>query len=300
MKNRKKYIIASIGEILWDMLPCGKKIGGAPTNFAYHVSALGHHGIIASRIGKDKLGKEIFDYLTNCGLTTRYIQVDPIHPTGTVDVKIDKKEYPEYIIKQNVAWDFFKFEKKWKELAKKADAIYFCTLSQRSSKSYHAIKEFLKHTREDTVKVFDINLRQNFFSARIITESLEKSSILKLNDEELPTLIDLLGFRKKESQEEYCRALIKEYNLDLVCVTKGKKGSLLITKKEVARQSGYLTNVVDTVGAGDAFTAAMVVKYLEGKSLREMSEAANKLGSWVSSQVGGMPPIEKEILKELL
>jgi len=299
MIDEKKYIVASVGEILWDMFPGGKKIGGAPTNFAYHVSSLGHRGIIASRIGKDELGKEIFNYLKNCGLSTEYIQIDSMYPTGTVDVRIDNKGYPEYIIKQNVAWDFFEFDRKWETLAKEADAIYFCTLSQRTPKSYLAIKEFLNNTRKDAVKIFDINLRQNFFSHKIITESLEKSSILKLNDEELPILMKLLGLRENKSQKESCLALIKEYNLDLVCVTKGKNGSLLITEKEVFRHNGFATSVVDTVGAGDAFTAALVVKYLEGKSLSELSEAANKLGSWVSSQIGGMPPANKEILSEL-
>lgn len=300
IERRKKYTIASVGEILWDMFPDGKQIGGAPTNFAYHVSSLGHRGIIASRIGKDTLGKEIFNYLKNFSLSKEYIQIDPVHPTGTADVKIDKKEYPEYTIKQNVAWDFFEFDRKWKKLAKKADAIYFCTLSQRSPESYMAIKEFLKNARKDAVKIFDINLRQDFFSRRIITESLEETSILKLNEEELPILIDLVGFQKNNSHEEDCMALIKEYNLDLVCVTKGKNGSLLITEKEIVRHNGFVANVVDTVGAGDAFTAALVVKYLERKSLHEMSETANKLGSWVSSQVGGMPPVNKEILRELL
>lgn len=295
------YTIVGLGEILWDLFPEGKQFGGAPANFAYHVSVLGHEGVIASRIGKDALGKEILYYLTSRGLTIKYIQIDPNHLTGTVNVKIDEKGYPEYIIKQNVAWDFFEFDKNWKELARKVDAIYFDSLAQRSLKSRHTIKEFLNYTRKETVRIFDINIRQHFFSTEIITKSLEISSILKINNEELPILINLLGYKGKKSQEESCKLFIKKYGLDFICLTKGKNGSLLVTEREIVRHNGYQVNVADTVGAGDAFSAALVVKYLEGKSLKEMSEAANKLGSWVSSQVGATPPINNEyILKKLL
>lgn len=221
------YTIVGLGEILWDLLPGGKQFGGAPANFIYHVSALGYQGIIASRIGKDVLGKEIFDYLTNCGLTTKYIQIDSNHSTGTVSVKIDEKGNPEYIIKQNVSWDFFEFNEKWKNLAKKANAIYFGSLSQRSEKSYYTIKEFLKHARKETIIIFDINLRQNFYSTEIIIQSLNASSILKINNAELSILINLLGYQGKKSQEESCKFLVKKYKLDLLCLTDGKNGSLL-------------------------------------------------------------------------
>ncbi|NQT67821.1 MAG: carbohydrate kinase [Actinobacteria bacterium] len=298
--SKEKFIIVGIGEILWDLFPEERRFGGAPANFAYHVSALGHQGIIASRIGKDALGKEIFNYLTSCGISTKYIQIDPNHPTGTVNVKTDEEGHPEYIIKQNVAWDFFEFDEKWKNLARKADAINFSSLSQRSLKSYYTIKEFLNYTRKDTVRIFDINLRQNFYSTEIITQSLNASSILKINNEELSILIDLLDYQGKKSQEESCKFLVKKYELDLLCLTNGKNGSLLVTNREMVRHRGYKVNIVDTVGAGDAFLAALVVKYLEGKSLKEMSEAANKIGSWVASQFGATPLINEYILKELL
>ena len=300
MNAKKVYVIVGLGEILWDMFPQGKHLGGAPANFAYHVSTLGHKGITASRIGKDTLGKEIIDSVTGLGLTTEYIQIDPNHPTGTVDVRLDSSGHPKYTITQNVAWDFFEFNEKWKVLAKKVDAVCFGSLAQRSSESRSAIIEFLKHIRKDAVGILDINLREHFYSTEIVTESLRLSSILKLNDEELPILIDLLGYQNKKSEEELCRLLVEKCGLDLVCLTKGKNGSLLVSDTGMVRHPGCRVTVTDTVGAGDAFTAALAVQYLKGMSLKKISEAANKLGAWVVSQVGATPPANKYIIEELL
>ncbi len=300
MNRERIYMIVGLGEVLWDVFPQKKYLGGAPANFAYYVSMLGHKGIIASRIGKDELGKEILDSLTDLSLTKEYIQIDPNNTTGTVDVKIDSKGQPTFTINQNVAWDFLEFNEKYNRLAKKADAVCFGSLAQRSSKSHNTIVEFLKHTRNDTLRIFDINLRQNFFSTEIISESLKLSSILKLNNEELLILMDLLGYHNKKSEEEVCKLLIEAYMLDLVCLTKGEKGSLLITDKEIDEHPGYQVTVADTVGTGDAFTAALVIKYLEGASLKKINESANKLASWVASKDGATPPINNYILKELL
>jgi len=299
VNTKRKYTIVGLGEILWDIFPQGRYPGGAPANFAYHISALGHKGIIASRIGKDILGKEIFDAVATLDLTRKYIQIDSNHPTGTVNVRIDSNGHPKYTITENVAWDFFKFDEKWKILAEKADAVCFGSLAQRSPGSSRTIIEFLRHTRKESVRIFDINLRQNFYSPEIITQSLKLSSILKLNDEELPILIDMLGYQNKESEEELCRLLIEKYGLELVSLTKGENGSLLVNKKEAFRHPGRRVTVVDTVGAGDAFTAALAIQYLKGSSLERVSEAANKLGSWVASQVGATPPLGKNNRKEL-
>ena len=295
MNTKREYIIIGLGELLWDIFLQGKCLGGAPANFAYHISALGHKGIIASRIGKDTLGKEIIDVIATLGLTREYIQIDPNHPTGTVDVRVDSNGHPKYTITENVAWDFFEFDEKWKILARKAGAICFGSLAQRSSESRTTIIEFLRHTGKETVRIFDINLRQNFYSPEIITQSLKISSILKLNDEELPILIDLLGYQKKESEEELCRLLIEKYGLDLVCLTKGRNGSLLVNERETVKHPGRKVTVIDTVGAGDAFTAALAIQYLKGSSLERISEAANKLGSWVASQAGATPPANKYV-----
>jgi len=292
---KRQYVIVGLGEILWDIFPQEKYLGGAPANFAYHISALGHKGIIASRIGKDRLGKEIIDTIATLGLTRKYIQIDPNHRTGTVDVRVDSNGHPKYTITENVAWDFFEFDEKWRILAEKADAVCFGSLAQRSSESRTTIIEFLRHTVKETVWIFDINLRQNFYSPEIITQSLKISSILKLNDEELPILIDLLGYQKKESEEELCRVLIEKYRLDLVCLTKGENGSLLINERETVKHPGRKVTVIDTVGAGDAFTAALAIQYLKGMSLKRISEAANKLGSWVASQVGATPSANKYV-----
>lgn len=295
INTKREYIIVGLGELLWDIFLEGKCFGGAPANFAYHISALGHKGIIASRIGKDTLGKEIIDVIAALGLMMEYIQIDPNHPTGTVDVRVDSNGHPKYTITENVAWDFFEFDEKWKILAKKADAVCFGSLAQRSSESRTTIIEFLRHTGKETMRIFDINLRQNFYSLKIITQSLKISSILKLNDEELPILIDLLGYQKKEPEEELCRLLIEKYGLDLVCLTKGRNGSLLVNERETVKHPGRKVTVIDTVGAGDAFTAALAIQYLKGSSLERISEAANKLGSWVASQVGATPPVNKYV-----
>jgi len=298
--KKREYTIVGLGEILWDIFPQEKYLGGAATNFAYHISALGHKGIIASRIGKDKLGKEIIDAIATLGLTKKYIQIDSNHPTGTVDVKVDSNGHPNYTITENVAWDFLKFNGKWKALAKTVDAVCFGSLAQRSSESRKTIIEFLKHTRKEAVRIFDINLRQNFYSIEIIAESLKLSSIAKLNDEELPILIDLLGYQNKKSEEELCRLLIEKYGLALVSLTKGESGSLLLNEREMVRHPGCRVTVVDTVGAGDAFTAALAIQYLKGSSLERISEAANRLGSWVASQSGATPPANKYVIEKLL
>jgi len=294
------YTIVGLGELLWDMFPQGKYLGGAPANFAYHISALGHKGIIASRIGKDTLGKEIIDAIATLDLTREYIQIDSNHPTGTVDVRIDSNGHPKYTITKNVAWDFFEFDGNWKMLAKKTDAVCFGSLAQRSSESRKTIIEFLKYTRKEAVRIFDINLRQNFYSPEIIAESLKLSSIVKLNEEELPILMDLLGYQNKESEEELCRLLMEKYGLDLVSLTKGENGSLLVNERETVKHPGRRVTVIDTVGAGDAFTAALAIQYLKGASLRGINEAANRLGSWVASQAGATPPPNKYILEELV
>ncbi len=297
---KRGYIIVGLGEILWDMFPAGKCLGGAPANFAYHISTLGCRGIIASRIGEDGLGKEITSSIAALGLARAYIQIDPNHPTGTVNVKVDSNGHPKYNIAENVAWDFFEFNEQWKLLAEKADAVCFGSLAQRSPESGTTIIKFLKHTKRETVRIFDINLRQNFYSPEIIAQSLKTSSILKLNDEELPMLIDLLGYQKKKSEEELCRLIIENYGLDLVCLTKGRNGSLLVDKREKVKHPGRKIVVIDTVGAGDAFTAALAIQYLRGNSLERISEAANRLGSWVASQAGAMPPINKYVIEKLL
>jgi len=294
MARNKKFKIVGLGEVLWDVFPDYKKLGGAPANFAYFSQKLGQDGVVVSRIGNDPPGKEILGSLAGLGLGIDFIQIDPKHPTGTIDVKIDSSGQPDYIINKNAAWDFLKLSDNWKDLAGKIDVVCFGTLAQRSPGSRRTIIEFLKMTGKDVIKVFDINIRQNFYSKKIIIESLKFAAILKLNVEELEMLRKLMGYRDKK-RIDICRRLINKYNLKLLCLTRGEDGSLLVDGNSYFIHPGYRVSVVDTVGAGDAFTAAMVIQYLHGRTLEEISNSANKLGSWVSSKIGPTPTMDGEI-----
>jgi len=289
------YKIIGIGEVLWDVFPHSRKLGGAPANFAYFVKKLGQNGLVASKVGDDLMGKEILDSLFKLGLAGDFIQIDSEHPTGTVDVKIDDNGQPDYIINKNAAWDFLEFSDRWKKLAREADVICFGTLAQRSLKSRRTIIDFLKMARSSTIKVFDINLRQNFYSLKTIIRSLELATILKLNKEEIRLLRNLMGYSSKKNDINFCRRLMNEYGIKLVCFTRGEDGSLLMDESDYYEHPGYKISIADTVGAGDAFTAAMVMQYLEGRALEEMSNSANRLGSWVSAQIGPTPVLDEEI-----
>jgi fructokinase len=289
--------IVGIGEILWDVFPHGRKLGGAPANFTYFVKNLGHDGLIVSRIGNDSLGREILDSLKELGLAEDFIQIDLKHPTGTVGVRIDDNGQPDYVINENVAWDFLGLSDRWKELSGKADIICFGTLAQRSLKSRRTIVDFLKMAAGGAIKVFDINLRQEFYSPKIIFQSLELATILKLNEVELELLKNLMGCPQRRDDVGFCRKLMDKYDVELICITRGKDGSLLIDRNGYYDHPGYKISIADTVGAGDAFTAAMVIRYLDGGTLEEMSNSANRLGSWVSSHTGPTPILDKEIKK---
>jgi len=295
----KKFKIVGLGEILWDVFLKSKKLGGAPANFAYFILKLGQSGIIASRIGNDSLGEEILESLDKLNLVKDFIQIDYSHKTSTVDVKLDSSGQPDYIIHKNVAWDFLELDDSWKMIAIDADVVCFGTLAQRSVKSHKTIIDFLKITSTNTIKVLDINLRQNFYYAKTIIESLKFVTILKLNQEELKILIDLIGYSNEKDDIVLCEKLIDEYDIKLICLTRGENGSLLVDRNNYFEHSGYKVVVKDTVGAGDAFTAAMVMQYLNGKTLEEISNTANKLGSWVSSQIGPTPILDKNIIKNL-
>jgi len=293
--KKKKYNIVAIGEILWDIFPKGKKLGGAPANFTYYTKQLGHCGTIISKIGRDVLGKEIIKSLHGLNLSTDYIQVDPVHPTGTVEVILKSKSDPKYVIRENVAWDFIEMNNKLKILSKEVDVVYFGSLAQRNPISRNTIINFLNSVKQDTLIVFDINLRSPFFTKEIIVDSFKLSSILKINDKELLLLRKLLDYRFDNSELDFLKLLIKRFKIDLICLTKGKSGSLLATRNDYFLHPGFKVKISDTVGSGDAFTTAMVIGFLNRKSLREISEAANKLGSWVASKFGATIKIDDNI-----
>jgi fructokinase len=284
----KHYTIIGLGELLWDLFPGGKQLGGAPANFAYITSLLGDSGIIASRLGGDILGNEAQESLQNLGLDTSFIQHDSQNPTGTVDVQLDDKGQPQFRITESVAWDYLQNTLEWQALAQRADAVCFGSLAQRSQSSRETIRSFVKSVRPDALRVFDVNLRQSFFSAEVLSESLRFSDVTKLNNQELPVVMQLLGMRYV-NDEASAAELKARYRLQMVCVTRGAEGSFLLGESGPDHHPGLRVEVKDTVGAGDAFTAALIHCYLRRTSLKEMNEVANRTGAWVASQSGGMP-----------
>jgi|HubBroStandDraft_3_1064219.scaffolds.fasta_scaffold32432_1 fructokinase len=294
----KPYSVVGLGELLWDVFPKGKELGGAPANFAYMTSLLGDHGIVASRVGSDALGRTAGRRLERIGLRSKYLQLDTQHATGTVRVEVDPAGQPTFEIAESVAWDFFEWTPEWERLASIADSVCFGSLAQRSPQSRATIRAFLKEVRRGTTRVFDVNLRQAFYSADTLAESMKLTDIVKLNQEELPIVVKLLGHAFQD-QERAARWLRDTYSLQLVCVTRGAKGSLLVSGSEISQHPGCRVVVADTVGSGDAFTAALVYHYLRRASLATLNEAANRMGAWVASQTGATPPRDDYYLQQI-
>lgn len=284
----KRHTVVGLGELLWDLFPAGKQLGGAPANFAYITSLLGDEGIPASRLGKDALGEEAIRRLGELGLPTEFIQRDEDHPTGTVNVEVDTAGQPRFEISQSVAWDFLEWTPQWQKLAQQADAVCFGSLGQRSERSRSTILAFVLAVKPNALCVFDVNLRQDFYTRQTLSESMKLSSVIKLNQNELPRIMKLfdLEHRRDEDSARHLRSL---YELKVVCVTRGNGGSLLVSADECSEHAGFNVKVQDTVGAGDAFTAALVHGYLRGTSLSEINETANRVGAWVASQSGATP-----------
>jgi len=296
----RRYKVVGLGEILWDLFPAGRKLGGAPANFAYITTLLGDEGIPASRLCADDLGHEARAQIVRLGVSDAHLQTDPHNPTGTVKVAVDGNGQPHFEITEHVAWDFLEWTPSWQGLAKAADAVCFGSLAQRAPDSRNTILEFLKATRPDVLRVFDVNLRQQFFSREILASSLQLASVVKLNHEELPRICEIFGI----STDDECssaRQLAELYNIQMVCVTRGARGSLIVKRNgEVSEHRGFQVRIGDTVGAGDAFTAAMVHEYLRGASVDRINEAANRMGAWVASQVGATPVPAHDNISEAL
>src|SRR6266568_2930203 len=260
--------VVGLGEILWDLLPSGRQLGGAPANFAYSAHLLGNRGIVASRIGRDDLGNEVRNRLLHAHIGDDFLQADPTHPTGTVKVELDSSGQPRYDITEGAAWDFIKWTDSWQALAQSADAVCFGSLAQRSPGSRATILKFLEATRPEAVRVFDVNLRQQFYSAEVIDSSLQRANVVKLNNEDVILLKKLLGLGGDLlDATSFCRLLISRFDLKLVCVTHGANGSLLCNRFHTCRHPGFQVEVKDTVGSGDAFTAGLVHALLSGESL---------------------------------
>lgn len=285
--------VVGIGEALWDCLPEGRKLGGAPANFAYHVSQFGLDSCVVSAVGSDLLGREILDIFTEKSLPWNIPVVE--YPTGTVQVKLDGKGIPQYDIKENVAWDNIPLTPALKELAGETVAICWGSLAQRNETSQATINAFIDAMPEskDTLKVFDINLRQKFYTKEIIETSFKKCNILKINDEELVVVSQLFGI--EGSDEQKCRKLVDDYGLKMLILTCGVDGSYVFTPDgNVSFQGTPKVEVADTVGAGDSFTATFVASILKGKSVKEAHKLAVRVSAFVCTQHGAMPVLPEE------
>lgn len=292
-----KFTVVGLGEVLWDLLPGGRQLGGAPTNFAYISALLGDRGVVASRVGRDDLGREAIERLNTLGVETSYVQRDHSHCTGTVEVRLDRRGQPRFTIHEHVAWDFLTWDESWKRLAREADAVCFGTLAQRSPGSRRTINQFLRNTHG--IRVFDVNLRQRFYSAEVLRKSVCMATIVKMNHQELPTVLQWLGL--KQGEDKRAAKQLLDFGPRLVCVTRGPRGSFVISQRCAAEHEGLRVRVRDTIGAGDAFTAGLVHEYLRGASLERMNDAANRIGSWVATQAGGTPVIaSRELRRRLL
>jgi fructokinase len=292
------HTIVGVGEALWDMLPSGKHLGGAPLNFAYIASLLGDNAIIATRIGADSLGEEIRSELNRHSLDLSGIQIDSKLPTGTVNVSFQNGQ-PSYEIRQPVAWDALEWSAKWHEIAVKSHAVCFVTLAQRSLNSRKTIQHFLENTRRDCLRVFDINLRTPFYSREIIESALRFTTVLKMNDVELPEIAAMFGVTASDPQTQMLE-LRSKFDLEAIFVTRGEHGAMAANRREFIEHRGFSVRVHDTIGAGDAFTAAATHCLLAGVGLEKTLKMANRWASWVASQAGGMPAISEELRSEML
>ncbi len=287
-------IIVGMGEALWDVLPEGKKIGGAPANFAYHVSQFGLPSCVVSAIGDDKLGAEIIENFNAKGLQ-QLIETVP-YPTGTVQVEIDQAGIPQYEIKENVEWDNIPYTARLENLAQRTRAVCFGSLAQRSVVSRTTINRFLDAMPHDNdpLVVFDVNLRQGFYNKDILCNSMKRCNILKINDEELVTVSRMFGYPGIDLQDK-CWILLGKYNLKMLILTCGINGSYVFTPGNVSFHPTPLVEVADTVGAGDSFTAAFISSILKGKTVPEAHKRAVETSAFVCTQQGAMPLLPAEL-----
>ena len=287
-------IVVGMGEALWDVLPEGKKIGGAPANFAYHVSQFGLPGYVVSAVGDDALGREIVENFTSKGLNQLIAEVP--YPTGTVQVEIDQAGIPQYDIKENVAWDNIPYTDSLEALAKRTKAVCFGSLAQRNVVSRETINRFLDAMpqSDDSLVVFDVTLRQGFYNKEILCNSMSRCNILKINDEELVTVSRMFGYPGIDLQDK-CWILLGKYNLKMLILTCGINGSYVFTPGNVSFQPTPKVEVADTVGAGDSFTAAFISSILKGRSVQEAHSRAVRTSAYVCTKKGAMPILPAEL-----
>lgn len=287
-QQNKKPVVVGIGELLWDLLPTGKTAGGAPINFVYHASRLGAEGYAISAIGDDDNGRDILSELDKYKI--QYLIEKLPYPTGTVHVDIEDDDIPHYTITERVAWDHMSPTSDAVDLAERADAICFGALGQRCQQSRETIQAILSFAPDSAYRLFDINLRQHYYNKVLIEESLYLANVLKMNDDEMSELKNLFGL--KGTEEEVVNWFMENYNLRMVVLTAGADYSTVYTPDEVSTLATPKVDVVDTVGTGDAFSAALVMSLLKGQTLREAHECAVKISAFVCSREGAWPAYE--------
>lgn len=284
--------IVGLGEVLWDKFPRGKRLGGAPANFAYHSAQFGHEGLVVSAIGLDRNGNDIIQELEKHQLPYHLDRV--AYPTGTVDVDLGNPNAPVYTINTKVAWNHIPFTDELRTIAASAKAVCYGSLAQWGRESRSSIRLFLDSCSADCLKICDINLRQTYYTKSTIRESLRRADILKLNEDELYVITNLLGF-KMAGEEVLCRRLMRAYKLEMIILTKGVYGSWVLWKDGVSHQGTPKVKVVSAVGAGDSFTGAFIGSYLNGASIPEAHAIAVRVSAYVCTQKGAMPPIPEEL-----
>lgn len=298
-----RFTVVGIGELLWDRFPDGRReVGGAVANLVYHATRLGDRGVLASRVGRDAAGDDLAARLRALGVDCSYLQRDAARPTGTVDVTL-AGGHPSYVIHEQVAFDFPELDRGWQELAARTDAVTFGTLAQRTPAAAQVIGRFVAACPAGCVRLLDVNLRQHFWSPELLRRSLRAATAVKLNDEELPAVAAAAGVAGADgaagsAAAAVLRRLAERYRLRLACLTRGARGSLLAAPGEAAAEHhGTQVAVADTVGAGDAFAAAVLYHLLRGSGLRQMAAAANDYAAFVATCRGGTPPVPEKILR---
>lgn len=285
---KDKYVVG-LGEALWDVLPDGRKLGGAPANFAYHAGQFGLNAIAVSALGEDKLADETIAQLEEKGL--HYCMPRMPYPTGTVQVELDDEGVPTYDIKENVAWDNIPFTPELQAIAENTRAVCWGSLAQRNVVSRQTIYKFLDATPKDCMKIFDINLRQTFYTKEVICESMKRCNVMKINDEELIVIGRMFGYPGLDIENK-CWLILGKYDLDMLVLTCGVNGSYVFTPGRVSFQKTPVVEVADTVGAGDSFTGSFCASILEGKSVAEAHKLAVEVSAFVCTQSGAMPDVK--------
>jgi len=288
--------IVALGEILWDLLPTGAVLGGAPANFAFHARSLGAETTLISRVGDDEAGQEILRRLGLAGIPGDTVQIDAERPTGTVSVELSADGQPSYVIHEGVAWDAIAADDTSLAACRKANAVCFGTLAQRAADSRRTIQNLVAAASTTALRIFDLNLRQSFFSKALIEASLQLANVLKLNDTELVELAKLFGL--PGSEEVQMRTLAERFELRVVALTRGAEGSILLAGGELVEGRGPVVTVRDTIGAGDSFTAALAHGILAGWPLGKTNRLANEVAAFVCSQSGATPVLPEWLLQE--